>query len=161
MGAVNKIMVAVGMNRYTEGLLKYAVDIADALVGEGIKFDEAHEVVGALVREAERSGLTLFEISPEQAGGVHASLPLALENTRVAASRKEMPSFSACSWECLRTKFISSGSSACAASKEASANIRVCSGKRSRKIPDSVMTTSMRGRPSSSSGMSSAPASFP
>ncbi|MGD8698612.1 MAG: argininosuccinate lyase [Gemmatimonadales bacterium] len=59
------------------GLL--AVDIADALVGEGIKFDEAHEVVGALVREAERSGLTLFEISPEQAGGVHASLPLALE----------------------------------------------------------------------------------
>jgi nucleotide-binding universal stress UspA family protein len=31
MGAVNKIMVAVGMNRYTEGLLKYAVDIADAM----------------------------------------------------------------------------------------------------------------------------------
>lgn len=31
MGAVKKIMVAVGMNRYTEGLLKYATDIADSM----------------------------------------------------------------------------------------------------------------------------------
>lgn len=34
MGAVNKIMVAVGMNRYTEGLLKYATDIADTMSAE-------------------------------------------------------------------------------------------------------------------------------
>jgi nucleotide-binding universal stress UspA family protein len=34
MGAVNKIMVAVGMNRYTEGLLRYAVDIADTMGAE-------------------------------------------------------------------------------------------------------------------------------
>ena len=34
MGAVNKIMVAVGMNRYTEGLLKYAVVIADSMGAE-------------------------------------------------------------------------------------------------------------------------------
>jgi hypothetical protein len=38
---------------------------------------------------------------------------------------------------------------------------RICSGSRSRKMPDSVMTTSMRGRPSSASGISSAPASRP
>jgi len=34
MGAVKKIMVAVGMNRYTEGLLKYATDIADTMRAE-------------------------------------------------------------------------------------------------------------------------------
>ena len=34
MGAVNKIMVAVGMNRYTEGLFKYAVVIADSMGAE-------------------------------------------------------------------------------------------------------------------------------
>jgi hypothetical protein len=33
--------------------------------------------------------------------------------------------------------------------------------QRSRKMPDSVMTTSMRGRPSSASGSSSAPARRP
>jgi hypothetical protein len=45
-----------------------------------------------------------------------------------------------------------------AAFSAASASIRVCSGSRSRKMPDSVITTSMRGRPSSSSGIRSAPA---
>jgi nucleotide-binding universal stress UspA family protein len=34
MGAEKKIMVAVGMNRYTEGLLKYATDIADTMGAE-------------------------------------------------------------------------------------------------------------------------------
>ena len=34
MGAEKKIMVAVGMNRYTEGLLTYAMDIADAMGAE-------------------------------------------------------------------------------------------------------------------------------
>lgn len=34
MGAAKKIMVAVGMNRYTEGLLKYATDIADSMSAE-------------------------------------------------------------------------------------------------------------------------------
>jgi argininosuccinate lyase len=59
------------------GLL--AVDIADALVGEGVKFDKAHQVVGALVREAEKSGVTLFDVSPELASGLHPALPVALE----------------------------------------------------------------------------------
>ena len=34
MGAAKKIMVAVGMNRYTEGLLTYATDIADSMGAE-------------------------------------------------------------------------------------------------------------------------------
>jgi nucleotide-binding universal stress UspA family protein len=34
MGAIKKIMVAVGMNQYTEGLLKYATDIAGSLGAE-------------------------------------------------------------------------------------------------------------------------------
>lgn len=34
MGAEKKIMVAVGMNRYTEGLVKYATDIADTMRAE-------------------------------------------------------------------------------------------------------------------------------
>ena len=34
MGAEKKIMVAVGMNRYTEGLLTYATDIADSMGAE-------------------------------------------------------------------------------------------------------------------------------
>ncbi len=59
-----------------------AVDIADALVGEGVKFDKAHEVVGALVREAERTGVTLFDLSAELAGGLHPALPVALAAVR-------------------------------------------------------------------------------
>ena len=34
MGAEKKIMVAAGMNRYTEGLLTYAADIADSMGAE-------------------------------------------------------------------------------------------------------------------------------
>ena len=48
-----------------------------------------------------------------------------------------------------------------AAFQAASASIRVCRGRRSRKMPDSVITTSMRGLPSSASGIRSAPDSRP
>ena len=34
MGAAKKIMAAVGMNRYTEGLLTYATDLADSMGAE-------------------------------------------------------------------------------------------------------------------------------
>ncbi|MDX1709397.1 MAG: universal stress protein [Desulfobacterales bacterium] len=34
MGAAKKIMAAVGMNRYTEGLMRYATDIADSMRAE-------------------------------------------------------------------------------------------------------------------------------
>ena len=48
-----------------------------------------------------------------------------------------------------------------AARKDASASRRICMGSRSRKMPDKVMTTSMRGRPSSAKGISCAPAKRP
>ena len=52
MGVVNKIMVAVGMNRYTEGLLKYAANIADAtgaeLIGVSIINTRDVEAVGTI-----------------------------------------------------------------------------------------------------------------
>ena len=53
--------------------------------------------------------------------------------------------------------FISKGSSAIAHCKAASASILVCSGNKSRKIPESVITTSIRARPSCSSEIRSAP----
>jgi nucleotide-binding universal stress UspA family protein len=34
MGAAKKILVAVGFSRYTDGLLKYAVEIADTMGAE-------------------------------------------------------------------------------------------------------------------------------
>ena len=43
----------------------------------------------------------------------------------------------------------------------ASANILVCSGKRSLKIPESVITTSILGLPNSSNGIKFAPESLP
>lgn len=52
MGAVNKILVAVGSSRYTEGLLKYAADIAGAMDAELILASIIHardvEAVGTI-----------------------------------------------------------------------------------------------------------------
>ncbi|MGD8867540.1 MAG: argininosuccinate lyase [Gemmatimonadales bacterium] len=73
-----------------------AVDIADALVRQGIKFHEAHAVVGSLVRAAEQSGVSLFDISAELAVNLHPALPKALDEvTRgglVAACRRAVDS---------------------------------------------------------------------
>mmetsp|Transcript_16829 Transcript_16829/g.55049 ORF Transcript_16829/g.55049 Transcript_16829/m.55049 type:complete len:203 (-) Transcript_16829:3067-3675(-) len=89
--------------------------------------------------------LTLEEYEPE-----------ALEKMRVAAWRRLTPSSSACSMACLRTKFCSSGSPSCsAASLMARSRRFIWLMKRSRKTPEQLTTTSMRGRPSSSRGMSS------
>ena len=43
-----------------------ATDLADYLVGTGMPFREAHEVVGRLVLDCEKSGRTLQEITAEQ-----------------------------------------------------------------------------------------------
>mmetsp|Transcript_3234 Transcript_3234/g.7519 ORF Transcript_3234/g.7519 Transcript_3234/m.7519 type:complete len:339 (+) Transcript_3234:936-1952(+) len=88
--------------------------------------------------------LTLEEYEPE-----------ALEKMRVAASRRDRPSSSACSSACLRTKFISSGSSCSAASFTARSSRFIWFTNRSRNTPEQFTTTSMRGRPSSSRLMSS------
>mmetsp|Transcript_9378 Transcript_9378/g.32626 ORF Transcript_9378/g.32626 Transcript_9378/m.32626 type:complete len:202 (-) Transcript_9378:2428-3033(-) len=74
---------------------------------------------------------------------------------RVAAWRRDTPSSSACSSACLRTKFISMSSSCSAASLMARSSRFIWFTNRSRKTPEQFTTTSMRGRPSSSSGMSS------
>jgi argininosuccinate lyase len=56
-----------------------AVDIADALVRAGVTFREAHEVVGALVREAENAGATILDLDADRAETLHPALPAALE----------------------------------------------------------------------------------
>mmetsp|Transcript_27653 Transcript_27653/g.70481 ORF Transcript_27653/g.70481 Transcript_27653/m.70481 type:complete len:274 (+) Transcript_27653:1441-2262(+) len=66
-----------------------------------------------------------------------------------------MPSSSACSSACLRTKFWSAGSSSSATILTARSRRFIWLMKRSRKTPEQVTTTSMRGRPSSSSGIGS------
>ncbi len=43
-----------------------ATDVADYLVGKGVPFREAHEVVGRLVLACEREGHTLQDLTPEQ-----------------------------------------------------------------------------------------------
>mmetsp|Transcript_45111 Transcript_45111/g.134703 ORF Transcript_45111/g.134703 Transcript_45111/m.134703 type:complete len:284 (+) Transcript_45111:1154-2005(+) len=75
---------------------------------------------------------------------------------RVAASRTDLrPSSSACWRACLRTKFISSGSSSSAAILTARSRSSIWLTNRSRNTPEQLTTTSTRGRPSSSSGMTS------
>lgn len=56
-----------------------AVDIADALVRAGVKFHMAHAAVGSLVRAAEQSRVSLFDVSAELAANLHPALPNALD----------------------------------------------------------------------------------
>ncbi len=49
-----------------QGGFMAATDLADYLVGTGMPFRDAHEVVGRLVLECEKSGRTLQELSAEQ-----------------------------------------------------------------------------------------------
>lgn len=51
-----------------------ATDLADFLVQQGLPFREAHHVVGALVREAEKRGVELGELSREVLQAAHPSL---------------------------------------------------------------------------------------
>ncbi len=51
-----------------------ATDLADHLVGAGMPFREAHEVIGRLVLECEREGRTLQDLSAEEFAAVHPSL---------------------------------------------------------------------------------------
>jgi argininosuccinate lyase len=53
----------------------FATDLADALVGRGVPFREAHGIVGRLVREVEQARLDLGRVPPALARQVHASLP--------------------------------------------------------------------------------------
>ncbi len=51
-----------------------ATDLADHLVGTGMPFRDAHEVIGKLVLSLEREGRTLQDLSAEEYAAVHPSL---------------------------------------------------------------------------------------
>ncbi len=51
-----------------------ATDLADHLVGAGMPFREAHEVIGKLVLSCEREGRTLQDLSAEEFAAVHPAL---------------------------------------------------------------------------------------
>jgi argininosuccinate lyase len=55
-----------------------ATDVADLLVHSGIPFRESHRLVGLLVRESERTGVSLQAVTPEEAARIHPALPDAL-----------------------------------------------------------------------------------
>ena len=54
------------MKAGAQGGFMAATDLADYLVGKGVPFREAHEVVGRLVLSCERSGKSLQELSAEE-----------------------------------------------------------------------------------------------
>jgi argininosuccinate lyase len=54
------------MRAGAQGGFMAATDLADYLVGKGMPFREAHEVVGRLVLACERDGRTLQELSAAQ-----------------------------------------------------------------------------------------------
>lgn len=66
---VNTDRMALG----ARGGFMAATDLADYLVGTGMPFRDAHEVVGRLVLECEKSNRTLQELSAEEFGQVDAA----------------------------------------------------------------------------------------
>ncbi|MDR3685586.1 MAG: argininosuccinate lyase [Coriobacteriia bacterium] len=54
------------MRTGAQGGFMAATDLADYLVGKGMPFREAHEIVGRLVLECEREGRTLQELTPAE-----------------------------------------------------------------------------------------------
>jgi argininosuccinate lyase len=64
-----------------------ATDLADHLVGRGVPFREAHEIVGRLVLECEHEGRSLFDLSAEEiaekvpAAGADARSAISLESS--------------------------------------------------------------------------------
>jgi argininosuccinate lyase len=55
-----------------------ATDLADLLVEGGVPFRESHQLVGKLVREAERTGVALDRVSAAAATKIHPALATAL-----------------------------------------------------------------------------------
>jgi argininosuccinate lyase len=55
-----------------------STDLADLLVEAGVPFRESHGLVGKLVREAERSGVSLDRVPIALAAGIHPALAAAL-----------------------------------------------------------------------------------
>ena len=73
------------------GDFSLATELADALVGAGVPFREAHEVVGNIVRWCEEEGTNLTALTPEIARGFHPAFPGDLDtwlDPRQAAERR-------------------------------------------------------------------------
>ncbi len=64
-----------------------ATDVAEWLVRQGVAFREAHEVAGACVRECERRGIALQDLTPQDLPGISPLLtPQVLSVLNVAGS---------------------------------------------------------------------------
>jgi len=55
-----------------------ATDVADLLVLDGMPFRDAHAAVGALVKKAEQSGVSLRDVPSDQVAAISAKLPSVL-----------------------------------------------------------------------------------
>jgi argininosuccinate lyase len=62
------------MRRDAEAAETTAVDLAEALVRDGVPFREAHAAVGAAVRLATARGTRLADLSSEDLAGIHPAL---------------------------------------------------------------------------------------
>lgn len=64
-GTLSEITFDVKRMRGAVSSTMMATDLADYLVGKGATFRDAHEAVGALIRETERRGCELDDLKPE------------------------------------------------------------------------------------------------
>jgi argininosuccinate lyase len=65
------------MRRDAEAAETTAVDLAEALVRDGVPFREAHAAVGAAVRLAAARGARLADLDPAELAGIHPALAAA------------------------------------------------------------------------------------
>jgi argininosuccinate lyase len=65
------------MRRDAEAAETTAVDLAEALVRDGVAFREAHAAVGAAVRLAATRGTRLADLAPDDLAGIHPALAAA------------------------------------------------------------------------------------
>ena len=74
-GAIRTLQVnADAMRAALDDTLR-ATDLADLLTREGVPFREAHELVGQLVREADRTGVDLTAVPDTTSAAIHHLLP--------------------------------------------------------------------------------------
>jgi argininosuccinate lyase len=70
LDATASVLGGIALNRATTGRaasgLLLATDVADYLVGKGVPFREAHEIVGALVRRLVAEGRSFEDVSVEE-----------------------------------------------------------------------------------------------
>jgi argininosuccinate lyase len=69
------------MRRDAEATETTAVDLAEALVRDGVPFREAHAAVGAAVRLAAAGGARLADLDPAELAGIHPALAAADRST--------------------------------------------------------------------------------